>query len=375
MKKDPYQNIAKWYDKFFEPFNRGLRAIGVKMFPPWKGMAVLDVGCGTGVHLEIYQKAGCDVFGIDMSPGMLQAARTRLGEDAELCLGDASKMPYPDEKFDLIMMTMVLHEMPPAVRSAVIDESKRTLKQNGRILLIDYHPGPVRPLKGWVFKGIIILIERITGISDVMQGRGDVRQRTARGIERLFEAGSARIGLSVKLFEDSFKEAAYQMGSLVRQYYQEDREINITGGLPESFVINPEELKEEMEVSIDSAAALPKDKQSRAELVFTLLKNHIFEIAMADDPKMKMIGKIVLDAVEFPNREAILNFTPDQLTKAFPSMGNQLNMQSQAQMPEFAGMPVLNSALEELAAAAQVSPEEMVEMIQSGVQQIARPTS
>ena len=148
MKKDPYQNIVKWYDKFFEPFNRGLRAIGVKMFPPWKGMAVLDVGCGAGVHLEIYQKAGCDVFGIDMSPGMLQAARTRLGEDAELCLGDASKMPYPDEKFDLIMMTMVLHEMPPAVRSAVIDESKRTLKQNGRILLIDYHPGPVRPLKG-----------------------------------------------------------------------------------------------------------------------------------------------------------------------------------------------------------------------------------
>jgi len=238
-------------------------------------------------------------------------------------------------------------------------------------------------------KQLVILIERVTGISDVMQGRGDVRQRTARGIERLFEAGSARIGLSIKLFEDSFKDAAYQIGSLVRQYYTEDREINITGGsevLQESFVIKPENLEEEMEVSIDSAAALPKDKQSRAELVFTLLKNHIFEIAMADDPKMKMIGKIVLDAVEFPNREAILNFTPDQLTKAFPSMGNQLNMQSgqpgqpQAQMPEFAGMgmPVLNSALEELAAAAQVSPEEMVEMIQSGVsniQEIARPTS
>ena len=226
-------------------------------------------------------------------------------------------------------------------------------------------------------KQLVILIERVSGISDVMQGRGDVRQRTARGIERLFEAGSARIGLSTKLFEDSFKEAAYQMGSLVRQYYTEDREINITGGaevLQESFVITADDLKEEMEVSIDSAAALPKDKQSRAELVFTLLKNHIFEIAMSDDPKMKMMGKIVLDAVEFPNREAILNFTPDQLTKAFPGMGNQLNMQSQAQMPEFAGMPVLNSALEELAAAAQVSPEEMVEMIQSGVQQIARPT-
>lgn len=225
----------------------------------------------------------------------------------------------------------------------------------------------------------IILIERVSGISDVLQGRGDVRQRTARGIERLSEAGSARIGLSIKLFEDSFKEAAYQMGSLVRQYYTEDRKINIAGGaegLPESFTIKPENLKEDMEVSVDSAAALPKDKQSRAELVFTMLKNHIFEIAMSEDPKMKMIGKIVLDAVEFPNREAILNFTPQQLTKEFPKMG--LNLESQAQMPAFAGnenMPVLNTALEELAAAAGVSPEEMIEMIQSGVQQIAGPTS
>ena len=230
-------------------------------------------------------------------------------------------------------------------------------------------------------KWLTTMIERVSPASDVLQGRGDVRQRTARGIERLSEAGSARIGLTIKLFEDSFKEAAYQIGSLVRQYYADDREINIAGGaegLPESFTIKPDDLKEEMEVSIDSAVALPKDKQSRAELVFTMLKNHIFEIAMSDDPKMKMVGKIVLDAVEFPNREAILNFTPEQLTKTFPKMG--LNPESQAQMPEFAGMPQSNSVLEELAAVAQVTPEEMTQMIQSGIGQIGaakieRPTS
>lgn len=163
MKKDPYKNLAKWYDRLFGSFNQGLRSLGMRMFPPIEGMAVLDVGCGTGIHLEMYQKAGCDVFGIDMSPGMLHVACSRLGDRAVICVGDASNMPYQDNKFDLIMMTLVLHEMPSDIRPAVIDELKRTLKANGRILLIDYHPGKLRSLKGWLFKVIITLVEMAAG--------------------------------------------------------------------------------------------------------------------------------------------------------------------------------------------------------------------
>lgn len=163
MKVDPYKNIAKFYDKFFEPLNRGLRAIGMKMFPPREGMHVLDVGCGTGIHLELYQRTGCIVSGIDMSPSMLQVAKNRLSEEANLYLGDASSMPYQDKKFDLIIISTVLHEMPSGVRNAVIDESKRTCKQDGRILLIDFHPGPIQPLKGWINKCIILIAEIAAG--------------------------------------------------------------------------------------------------------------------------------------------------------------------------------------------------------------------
>lgn len=163
MKIDPYKRVAKFYDAVFEPLNKGLRSIGMKMFPPQEGMIVLDVGCGTGIHLERYQKAGCKVFGIDLSPSMLQIARDRLEASAELQVGDASNMPYSDDKFDLIIMSTVVHEMPPDVRSAVIEESKRTLKENGRILLIDFHPGPIRPLKGWINKSIITLAEIAAG--------------------------------------------------------------------------------------------------------------------------------------------------------------------------------------------------------------------
>jgi ubiquinone/menaquinone biosynthesis C-methylase UbiE len=94
---------------------------------------------------------------------MLQVARYRLGESADLYMGDASNMPYPDKEFDLIIMSTVLHEMPRAVRSAVINEAKRTIKEDGRILLIDFHPGPIRPLKGWLYKSIITFIEFAAG--------------------------------------------------------------------------------------------------------------------------------------------------------------------------------------------------------------------
>ncbi len=163
MKADPYKKVARLYDALFEPLNSGLRRIGMKMFPPREGMAVLDIGCGTGAHLEHYQKAGCNVYGIDQSPAMLQVARNRLGENANLYMGDASNMPYPDNEFDLIIMSTVLHEMRRAVRSAVINEAKRTLKENGRILLIDFHPGPIRPLKGWLYKSLITFVEFAAG--------------------------------------------------------------------------------------------------------------------------------------------------------------------------------------------------------------------
>lgn len=161
--RDPYRSYAGMYDRLFDSMNKGLKLVGIRMFRPSKGMSILDVGCGTGSHLELYQRYQCDLYGIDLSPSMLAIARERLGDTAQLELGDATKMPYEDDKFDLVISMLSLHEMSARTRSGVLEETRRVLKPDGRILLIDFHPGPYQPLDGWVSKTIILFSELAAG--------------------------------------------------------------------------------------------------------------------------------------------------------------------------------------------------------------------
>jgi len=161
--KDQYKNIAKWYDRIIEPLNRSLKQIGLKMYPPKAGMDVLDIGCGTGSHLKLYQDKGCNVFGIDLSEAMLNVARQKLGDKADLQFLDATNTTFSDNKFDLILCSTVLHEMPHQVRLNTLNEAKRILKKDGRILLIDFHPGPSRKFKGFYSKIIISIVEFSAG--------------------------------------------------------------------------------------------------------------------------------------------------------------------------------------------------------------------
>jgi hypothetical protein len=160
---------------------------------------------------------------------------------------------------------------------------------------------------------IIQRIFDVTGVSEILQGSGRVSHRTARGIERLYEAGSSRIGQSIQFMEQTLGELSLQMAALAQQFYGTERIHAIIGGngmIAGSLKTGPGDLSGQYEVSIDSGAALPRDKQSRADLVFELLKNHIFEMALSDDPRQKKAAKLILDAVEFPGREELLAFKP-----------------------------------------------------------------
>jgi len=163
MKPDPYRKYAGIYDKYVEPFNVAVRQIALKMYPPQKGMQVLDVGCGTGTNLQLYRQAECAIYGIDLSPAMVAVAREKLGPEADIRMGDACKMPYPADYFDLVTAMLTLHEMDSQIRPDVITEITRVLKRSGRILVVDFHPGPIHFPKGWLNKIVISFFEITAG--------------------------------------------------------------------------------------------------------------------------------------------------------------------------------------------------------------------
>jgi demethylmenaquinone methyltransferase/2-methoxy-6-polyprenyl-1,4-benzoquinol methylase len=157
------------------------------MYPPKPGMKVLEVGCGTGSNLMLYRQGGCSVYGIDLSPSMLEVAYTKLGEGADLQLGNASSMPYQKDFFDLVIAMFLLHDMPSEIRPAVIREMIRVTKQEGRILIIDFHPDLIRFPKGWLYKAVILFIERVAGREHFSNYRDFLSRK---GLPGLIEAQS-----------------------------------------------------------------------------------------------------------------------------------------------------------------------------------------
>lgn len=163
MSNESILAIARWYDPLFESVLGGLRAMTARVVPPKKGMKVLDVGCGTGAQLAIYQQGGCEVCGIDLSPPMLKVAKSKLGEKAALTNSDAIRIPYPNDTFDLVLSSLFLHQINAPLRSAVLEETIRLLKPDGQILLVDFHPEAARPIKGRLTYYFISTIEFFAG--------------------------------------------------------------------------------------------------------------------------------------------------------------------------------------------------------------------
>jgi ubiquinone/menaquinone biosynthesis C-methylase UbiE len=95
------------------------------------GQRLLEVGCGTGAHLEIFRGGGLNVSGLDVSSHMLWIARGRLGENAQLCVGDAENLPFKGRSFDSVALIATL-EFISNPRGA-IQEALRVSR--GKVLL------------------------------------------------------------------------------------------------------------------------------------------------------------------------------------------------------------------------------------------------
>src|SRR5215472_10614175 len=103
------------------------------------GRRILDAGCGSGPLSAALRDRGAIVTGFDKSAGMVELARRRLGDGADLQVADlGGPLPFPDGEFDDVIASLVLHYLedwgPP------LAELRRVLKPGGRVLVSVEHP-------------------------------------------------------------------------------------------------------------------------------------------------------------------------------------------------------------------------------------------
>jgi len=139
-------DLMEWYHETFS--FRGklweLRQRTVSLACLEVGDAVLDVGCGTGtLALEVARRVGSTgrVAGVD--PGAEQIARarkkaTRQRAPVEFQVGVIEQLPFPDQAFDAVLSTLMMHHLPAPLKRQGLAEIARVLKPRGRLVIADF---------------------------------------------------------------------------------------------------------------------------------------------------------------------------------------------------------------------------------------------
>lgn len=135
---------ATWDTKFGDDMPAYAAAVAESRIPP--GATAADIGCGTGRALPALRDAvgpAGTVFGVDLTPQMLDAARAAgRARHATLLLADARRPPFADGALDAVFAAGLITHLPdPATGLA---ELARITRAGGRLTL--FHPSGRRAL-------------------------------------------------------------------------------------------------------------------------------------------------------------------------------------------------------------------------------------
>jgi malonyl-CoA O-methyltransferase len=138
--REGYDRWAPNYDTDGNPL--------VALEEPWvarlldevRGLAVLDVGCGTGRHAVQLAAAGAIVHALDFSPAMLELARQKAGGAAITFQPHdlAKPLPFAPETFDRVLCALVLDHI--ADLEGLFREMWRVCRSSGTVVVSVMHP-------------------------------------------------------------------------------------------------------------------------------------------------------------------------------------------------------------------------------------------
>src|SRR5260370_27854885 len=108
------------------------------------GEQVLDVGCGTGtLAMEVARRVGRAgrVAGVDPGTEQIARARSKAARShvpIEFQIGVIEQLPFPDQTFDVVLSTLMMHHLPDDLKRQGLAEIARVLKLGGRLGIADF---------------------------------------------------------------------------------------------------------------------------------------------------------------------------------------------------------------------------------------------
>ena len=129
--------------------------IGFAEFDSSHNQRVLEIGVGLGADHQKFIEAGANVCGIDLTERAIENTKTRLklfGLESSLRVGDAEKLEFDDNSFEIVGSWGVIHHSPNTQKA--INEIYRVLKPGGVGKIMIYHKWSLIGLMLWLRYGL-----------------------------------------------------------------------------------------------------------------------------------------------------------------------------------------------------------------------------
>lgn len=144
------RGFSALYDRCFKAAEEaGLREMRREVTTAARGR-VLELGAGTGLNLELYPIDVSDLTLVEPDPHMVKQLRSRvaeLGSSAQVVEAPGEKLPFEDDSFDTVVVTLVLCTVPDP--GATLAEIRRVLKPDGQFRFLEHVRSPEPGLAKW----------------------------------------------------------------------------------------------------------------------------------------------------------------------------------------------------------------------------------
>lgn len=175
------------YDWLIEPLQKRIKQRVARFIFQYELSPALDLCCGTGTQCHLAGIKDQSVFGLDLDFKMVNYAQAKYPHIPFIC-ADATDIPIRSASIKGIIICYAIHDKPPELRLRMIEEAKRLLAPDGKIILVDFEqPWNRGSRMGGVFT---YLIERMAGGAHFRNGRQFLKQGGLRTFIRqngLFE--------------------------------------------------------------------------------------------------------------------------------------------------------------------------------------------